>query len=411
MMTPAAMQFLLANCPLGLSQHLSSGEFVAASPACERILGRCEAELVGRDPFFLIQEPAQTAVRQGFSRVGATGGELQVRFPYTRPDAATFWIELTIRAGADEQPAAAASDLAARSLLCCWQDVTAAVAADEARAARLAAAELAERHRDYIVRMTPGLIWFGPVSPDLTSYRAVYMSEYLFRVTGYNAKQWLETPGFWRSIIHPEDRERILQEAPQAMAQGRAVGPYRIIASDGRILWIQSQMLIERDPAGVPVRMYGLTLDMTSFQQAETERARLREQLAEQAQRLLALSTPLIPVSEDVLVMPVIGTLDPARAQYALETVLGGIIAARSRYLIVDLTGVSSVEPEAAAALLRMVQAVRLLGAQAVLTGMRGEIAQALIKLGIDLQGVLVRASLRAAIAEFGTAPPERRAR
>lgn len=147
--------------------------------------------------------------------------------------------------------------------------------------------------------MTPGLVWFGPVSPDLTSYRAVYISEYLFRVTGYTAKQWMETPGFWRSIIHPEDRERIVQDAPTAMAEERPIGPYRIIANDGRILWIKSQILIERDAAGVPVRMHGLTLDMTSFQQAETERVRLRETLADQAQRLLELSTPLIPISED----------------------------------------------------------------------------------------------------------------
>ena len=413
MMTPAAMQFLIANCPLGLSQHLSSGEFVAASPGCERLLGRPGAELVGRELFLFIQQPAQTEVRQAWSRVGTCGGELQVRFPYLRPDAAALWIELTIRAGPamDEQPAAAACDPAERQLFCCWQDVTAAVTAEAARAARLAEAELAERHRDYLVSMTPGLVWFGPVSPDLTSYRAVYMSQYLFRVTGYTAKQWLETPGFWRSIIHPEDREHILQEAPLAMAQGRVIGPYRIIASDGRVLWIQSQTLIERDAAGVPLRMYGLTLDMTSFQQAETERMRLREEVANQAQRLLELSAPLIPVSEDVLVMPVIGTLDPARAQFALETVLGTITASRSRYLIVDLTGVSIVDPEGAAALLRMVQAVRLLGAQAVITGMRGEIAQAIIGLGIDLQGVVVRASLRAAIGEFVTTPRPARVR
>lgn len=413
MMTPAAMQFLVANCPLGLSQHLSSGEFVAASPGCERLLGRPGAELVGRELFLFIQQPAQTEVRQAWSRVGTCGGELQVRFPYLRPDAVALWIELTIRAGPamDEQPAAAASDPAEPQLFCCWQDVTAAVTAEAARAARLAEAELAERHRDYLVSMTPGLVWFGPVSPDLTSYRAVYMSQYLFRVTGYTAKQWLETPGFWRSIIHPEDREHILQEAPLAMAQGRVIGPYRIIASDGRVLWIQSQTLIERDAAGVPLRMHGLTLDMTSFQQAETERMRLREEVANQAQRLLELSAPLIPVSEDVLVMPVIGTLDPARAQFALETVLGTITASRSRYLIVDLTGVSIVDPEGAAALLRMVQAVRLLGAQAVITGMRGEIAQAIIGLGIDLQGVVVRASLRAAIGEFVTTPRPTRVR
>ena len=104
-------------------------------------------------------------------------------------------------------------------------------------------------------RMIPGLVWFGPVSPDLKSYRAVYISEYLFRATGYTAKQWLETPGFWASILHPEDREQNLKDVPAAMAAERPIGPYRILAGDARVLWLKSQLLIERDAAGVPVRM------------------------------------------------------------------------------------------------------------------------------------------------------------
>jgi rsbT co-antagonist protein RsbR len=307
--------------------------------------------------------------------------------------------------------AATAAPAGAPQVLCCLRDVTAEVAAESARAERLAAAELAERHRDYLVQMTPGLVWFGPVSPDLSSYRAIYISEYLFRVTGYTPTQWLETPGFWRSIIHPADRERILQEAPAAMKEGRPIGPYRIHASDGRILWIQSQLAIERDAAGVPIRMYGLTLDMTSFQRAQEERMALQQELADQAQRLLELSTPLIPVSEDVLVMPVIGTLDPARARYALETLLNGVTALRVRYVLVDLTGVSIVDAASASALLKMISAVRFLGSRVILTGMRAEIARAIIELQSELTEVMTRPSLRDAIAEFVTSrlvPPRR---
>jgi rsbT co-antagonist protein RsbR len=251
--------------------------------------------------------------------------------------------------------------------------------------------------------MTPGLVWFGPVSPDLSSYRAVFISEYLFRVTGYSAKQWLETPGFWQSILHPEDREHILKTAPLAMKEGRAIGPYRIFASDGRTLWIQSQMTLERDASGVPIRMYGLTLDMTAFQQAQHERMSLQQKLAEQAQRLLELSTPLIPVSEDVLVMPLIGTLDPARAQHALETLLGTVTALRVRHVLVDLTGVSIVDTVGVTALVKMAAAVRLLGARVILTGMRAEIARAMVALHTELGEVTTRPSLRAAIAELVT--------
>ena len=313
-----------------------------------------------------------------------------------------IWIEALLRVittGDSGDEAERPAD--APQVLLCTRDITAEVAAEREQAGRLARAELAARHRDYLVRMTPGLIWFGPVKPDLSSYHLEFMSEYLFRATGYTAKQWLETPGFWRSILHPEDRDHILASVPAAMAQERPIGPYRIFASDGRIMWIQSQMCLERDAAGVPVRMYGLTLDMTAFQEAQQARMAMQQELAEKAQHLLELSTPLIPISEDVLVMPVIGTLDPVRAQHAMETVLNSVTARRARCVLVDLTGVSFVDKAAASALLRMVRAVKLVGSQVILTGMRAEIARALTTLEIQLSEITTRTSLRTAITEF----------
>jgi rsbT co-antagonist protein RsbR len=398
------MRFLIEHCPLGLSQHRTSGEFVAASPSCAALFGYAVKDLLGRDLFALMQDADQGLVRTQWAQVTAVTPEHKLRFTCVRPDGSSVLLEATLRhvaAAADPDPAVGAADPPEPHILCCLRDITQEVEKERTRAARLAEAELAERHRDILVGMMPGLVWFGPVSPDLKTYRATYMSEYLFRVTGYTAKQWLETPGFYRSVIHPEDRDHILAAAPKAMAEERPLGPYRILAHDGRVLWIRSQMKVERDAAGVPVRMYGLTLDMTAFQQAQQERMRLQEEVARQAQHLLDLSTPLIPVSEDVLVMPVIGTLDPARAQHALETVLAGVSAARARYVLVDLTGVSSVDTAAAMALLRMVHSVALLGARVVLTGMRSETAREVTMLGIDLKGVMTQPTLRAAVSKY----------
>lgn len=405
-MNETSLRFLVENCPLWLSQHHPDGRFVAASPACEQLLGRSQSELLEIDLLQLADEADQPQLRSAWSQVCASQGEPEVRFQYRRPDGPVRWIAAKLRLvaaraldGSGEPP----------QVLCCARDVTTEVAAERARAERLAQAEQAERHRDYLVRMTPGLIWFGPVKPDLSSYHVEYMSEYLFRATGYTAKQWLETPGFWRSILHPEDRDRVLADAPAAMAEERASIPYRIFASDGRVMWVQSQLCLERSADGVPVRMYGLTLDMTAFQQAQHERMALQEELVRQAQRLLELSTPLIPISEEVLVMPVIGTLDPARAQHAQETVLNSVSKLRARRVLIDLTGVGLVDQSAVAALLRMVQAVQLLGAQAILTGVRAEVARAIITLGINLSSLATRASLREAIAEFVTSRPRRR--
>jgi rsbT co-antagonist protein RsbR len=144
-------------------------------------------------------------------------------------------------------------------------------------------------------------------------------------------------------------------------------------------------------------------LDAEASKQAEQERLSLERSIAQQAQHLLELSTPLIPVSEDVLVMPLIGSLDPARAEYSLETLLQGVKTMSARYVLVDLTGISTVDASGAVALGRMVKAVRLLGAQVLLTGMRAEIAKAIHACGEELAGMKVHPSLRSAIAEYVT--------
>lgn len=111
------------------------------------------------------------------------------------------------------------------------------------------------------------------------------------------------------------------------------------------------------------------------------------------------LSTPLIPIADGVVVMPLIGTLDSARAQHVLETMLQGIEERRARVAILDVTGVAVVDTQVANALLRAAQAARLLGAQAILTGIKPEVAQTLVHLGADLSGIATRGSLQDGIA------------
>jgi anti-anti-sigma factor len=97
--------------------------------------------------------------------------------------------------------------------------------------------------------------------------------------------------------------------------------------------------------------------------------------------------------------MPLIGAIDSSRAQQVIETLLAGVAASRATTAILDITGVQVVDTQAANALLRAAQAVKLLGAQVVLTGIRPEIAQTLVGLGLDLGGITTRATLQSGIA------------
>lgn len=136
-------------------------------------------------------------------------------------------------------------------------------------------------------------------------------------------------------------------------------------------------------------------------QQAREEAvARQREEVISRQQAVLAeLSTPLVPIADGVIAMPLVGAIDSARAQLIMETLLQGISDLQAETAILDITGVRVVDTQVANALLRAAQAAKLLGARVVLTGISAEVAQALVHLGADLGGIVTRSDLQSGIA------------
>ncbi|WP_437730533.1 STAS domain-containing protein [Sorangium sp. So ce1335] len=142
------------------------------------------------------------------------------------------------------------------------------------------------------------------------------------------------------------------------------------------------------------------------FQEVITKRKQLEDTLRKQAKTLLELSAPIVPISQGVLVLPLVGGLDAARAEQVLESLLGKVVERQARVAIIDVTGVPHIDTTSANALLRVAQAVRLLGARVVLTGIRPEVAQAIVGLGIDLAGVVTRRDLQSGIAFATSSSP-----
>jgi rsbT co-antagonist protein RsbR len=118
-----------------------------------------------------------------------------------------------------------------------------------------------------------------------------------------------------------------------------------------------------------------------------------------QQQDLLELSTPVIKLFEGVLAVPMIGTLDSSRTQVVMETLLERIVETGSRLAIIDITGVPTVDTLVAQHLLKTVSAIRLMGADCIISGIRPQIAQTIVHLGIDLQGIATKSSLADALA------------
>ena len=127
---------------------------------------------------------------------------------------------------------------------------------------------------------------------------------------------------------------------------------------------------------------------------------RTREDIiARQQQELLELSTPVVKLWDGVLAVPMIGTLDSGRTQLVMETLLQRIVETGSALAIIDITGVPTVDTLVAQHLLKTVTAIRLMGADAIISGIRPQIAQTIVHLGIDLEGITTKATLADALA------------
>lgn len=450
--------------------------------------------------------------------------------------------------------ASAAGDAAARE--------ESSLVADET--ARLAAQVESERQRlRNLVGTVPGVVWEAWGEPDDAAQRMNFVSDYVTQMLGYAVDEWLSTPNFWLTIVHPDDRERAAREAKAKFTGGGGVSEFRWIAKDGRVIPVEAHSVVVRDEAGQSVGMRGVTMDISSRKRADAEllrrsrqsalgaevgvalaggdtmknilqrcaaamvehldaalarvwtleeeertlelqasagmythldgahgrvpvgkfkigriaasrtphltnsvvgdpevgdqewakregmvafagyplivgdrllgvmamfsrqtladdmletlasvantvaqgvrRKRMEEQLvllSDERERMLEeVSTPVVPVLPGVLVLPLIGSLDTLRMERATTAALGEVTRTGARVCIIDITGARIIDSHAVANLGNLVSALRLVGAEAIVTGIGAHAAQSLVGLGLDLQGMRTHRTLAQALA------------
>jgi rsbT co-antagonist protein RsbR len=121
--------------------------------------------------------------------------------------------------------------------------------------------------------------------------------------------------------------------------------------------------------------------------------------IARQQEELIELSTPVVQLWEGILALPLIGTLDSERTQVVMESLLERLVSTGSSLAVIDITGVPTVDTLVAQHLLKTVSAAQLMGADCIISGIRPQIAQTIVHLGIDLSTVATKASLADAFA------------
>jgi rsbT co-antagonist protein RsbR len=140
-------------------------------------------------------------------------------------------------------------------------------------------------------------------------------------------------------------------------------------------------------------------LDQLGLYTTEVYQKGREEVIARQQQEMLELSTPVVKLWEGILALPLIGTLDSARTQVVMESLLQMIVDTGASIAIIDITGVPTVDTLVAQHLLKTVAAARLMGAECIISGIRPQIAQTIVHLGVDLEDVATKATLADAFA------------
>jgi rsbT co-antagonist protein RsbR len=158
---------------------------------------------------------------------------------------------------------------------------------------------------------------------------------------------------------------------------------------------------LKTDPEAVAGALWEATtvLDALGLYTTEVFQQQREQLIARQQEELIELSTPVVQLWEGVLALPLIGTLDSERTQVVMESLLDRLVATGSSIAVIDITGVPTVDTLVAQHLLKTVAAAQLMGADCIISGIRPQIAQTIVHLGIDLSAVATKASLADAFA------------
>jgi PAS domain S-box-containing protein len=167
--------------------------------------------------------------------------------------------------------------------------------------------------------------------------------------------------------------------------------PLAIRHASGRLTEVLYNASVYKDEQGKVLGVFAAARDIT-------ERKRAEERIQQQSKDIMELSTPVMQVWQGVVAAPLIGSLDSQRTQQFMERLLNRIVETNSPVALVDIMGVPTVDTQTAQHLIETISAVRLLGAQVVLTGVRPAIAQTLVHLGVDLTGIVTRSSMSAGL-------------
>jgi rsbT co-antagonist protein RsbR len=263
------------------------------------------------------------------------------------------------------------------------------------------AAQTLSARREEIARDWAGLPLFTTVyggQQDEAFAAAIRLVEAMVELAGSGQADDVQAPSFAivRDVLSRITSDRL-----------RSGGDLQQVMDEIGQLWIPLTEMFDSHPgaATVPAELLAVTELIGSLRVAAVVvlLSESDEVVARQRQELLEISTPVIRLWEGIVAVPLIGTLDSIRSQVVMESLLNGIVDEQAAVAILDITGVPMVDTLVAQHLMKTAMAVQLMGAECVISGIRPQIAQTIVHLGIDLREITTRATLSDAL-KYGLA-------
>ena len=286
---------LFDNRMLGLRWVAPDGAITRANSAELDMLGYSEDEYVGHhiSEFYVDHEEGEEVLRQLESGKALEGHETRLR----AKDGSVRYVQVNMNVFRDENGQAntlfVTCDVTDRKRI--EYELAQLLAREHAMRAM---AEDAEMRYHNFVHGLDAIVW----EADAESFRFTFVSRRAETILGYPIQRWLREPEFWKSIIHIEDRDRAVELCRTATEEGRDHEfEYRVIAADGRTIWLHDKVYVVRDKEGRPQRLRGLMVDITERKRAEDERALLlirQETAREEAEKAAEMVRRLQSVAD-----------------------------------------------------------------------------------------------------------------
>ncbi|WP_437736913.1 PAS domain-containing protein [Sorangium sp. So ce1335] len=256
---------------------------------------------------------------------------------------------------------------------------------------------------------------------------AVWRSDSFERISGAPRELYADA-SWWREHIHPEDVNNVTDALGGAMSSGASTwtAEYRLRRASGDYAVLVDRGVILRDASGTLVKVVGAVSDVTEQRRLEAqvqesmirlkaaaeeleeqnrrlegeiiERMRSEESLRARNEAIRLMSAPVVQVWDNVLALPLIGSIDDVRASRITETLLNEVVRTQARFAIMDLTGIESVDTATTKHLLDMMRAIKLLGTRGVVSGISPQIAATMTELGAETQGLVTFGTLKDAL-------------